>query len=81
MVRGYLDKVERYLAQGKLLSPLFYKQLQPLGILVPRVAHIRTTLIEQDTLHRVVQYRVKGAVAPEKTAQIVLIGFEGYDTS
>ena len=35
-----LHKVEGYLAQGKLLSPLFHKQFQTFRILVAGVSHV-----------------------------------------
>ena len=62
----YLNEVEGNLTQAELFSPLVHQQFQTLGLLVARIAYIRTALIEEDTFHGVVQDGVEGAIAPEQ---------------
>ena len=64
--RSYLHKVERYLTEFELTAPLVHQYLHTLGVLVARVAYIRTALIVDDAFDGAVQDRIEGTVAPEQ---------------
>ena len=59
---------------------MFDEQFQTLRILIAWIAHVRTTLIVDNTLDRIVQNGVKRAVAPHQPTKVVILLLEVDDT-
>ena len=59
---------------------MFDEQLQTLRILIAWIAHVRTTLIVDNTLDRIVQNGVKRTIAPHQPTKVVILLLEVDDT-
>ena len=79
-VRGDLHEVEGDLSQSELRAPLVHQQFHALTILVAGVSHIRTTLVVEDALHRIVEDGMERAVAPQHSPVIIPLRLEVHDT-
>ena len=71
MIRCNLYEIERQFALLEISAPLGYEVGKTLGVLTCRVAYVGTALIEEDSLHAIVQDRMEGSVAPEKRVEEV----------
>ena len=76
IIRCDLGYVEGQLPQTKVSAPLLYQQLESFGIMYMAIAHVGATLVVEDSLHRVVENRMEGGIAPyQRPLPIVLITF------
>ena len=71
MIRCNLHEIEWQLALLEVSAPLGYEVGKALGVLTSRVAHVGTALVEEDSLHAIVEDRMEGSVAPEKRIEEV----------
>ena len=66
MIRCNLYEIEWQFALLEVSAPLGNEVGKTFGILAVRVAHVRTSLIEENTLYAIVEDRVESSVTPEK---------------
>ena len=69
MIRCNLYEIKWQFALLEISAPLSNEVGKTFGILAVRVAHVRTSLIEENTLYAIVEDRVESSVTPEKRVE------------